>query len=295
MMIYMNGHYVDSEKAAVSVYDHGFLYGIGLFETVRTYGGVPFLWKEHLQRLEADCRRLLIDYSPDAMLLQEAVCELLKLNQLTEAYIRLSVSAGSGAIGLQTGPYEEPNVIIYVKPLPPASASFADSDRALQLLELSRNTPEAGIRMKSFHYMNNIMAKRELGRYSWAHNAEGLLLDNRGFLAEGMVSNLFFIKGDCGYTPDLDTGILPGVTRSYVMKLAGEFAFEIEEGHYTWEQLVEADEIFLTNSIQEIVPVSTLYDREGNKHKVGQGIPGPVTARLYQAYQQGIREICGNG
>lgn len=291
MIIYMNGQFLSEEQATVSVYDHGFMYGMGLFETMRTYNGVPFLWERHLARLRADCQQLSIAFNFDSEELLRIVRKLLSLNGLTDAYLRLSVSAGVGAIGLPGGPYEKPSLILYVKELPEEPPSLEASSRQLQQLKLRRNTPESGRRMKSFHYMNNILAKRELIQYPWASRAEGLFLDAGGYLAEGMVTNLFFVHKGAVYTPHLDTGILPGITRQFILDLATGLGWRIEEGYYTWEQLRQADEIFLTNSVQGIVPVMCLWDTDGMRTSIGNERPGVMTHELYEKYQAAIREL----
>ncbi|WP_010279316.1 aminodeoxychorismate lyase [Paenibacillus senegalensis] len=292
MIIYMNGRFLEEKQASISVYDHGFMYGMGLFETMRTYNGVPFLWERHLERLRGDCRRLSIAWTANSGELLEAVRELLFRNRLTDAYLRLSVSAGSRDIGLPELPYEEPNLILYIKKLPAEARSLEAASRHLQRLKLCRNTPESGRRMKSFHYMNNILAKRELVGYAWAAGAEGLFLDARGYVAEGMVTNLFFVHHETIYTPHLDTGILPGITRQLIMELVEQQGWRMEEGYYTWEQLQRADEIFLTNSVQGIVPVVCLWDTDGQDTRIGTGKPGKITRGLFEQYQTVVREFC---
>lgn len=286
MILAVNGSLLDEREAVVSAYDHGFLYGIGLFETFRTYGGSPFLLDEHLERLNSGCETLGIKARLDSDTVNGWIASLLEANSLADAYFRLSVSAGEEALGLPTGQYGRPNVILYAKKLPPALPAACDSGKPLQLLRLRRNTPEGDVRLKSFHYMNNVLAKRELASYPWASGAEGLFLDGSGRVAEGIVSNLFFVeKGTC-CTPGLATGILPGITRACVLNLLKRLAIRAEEGFYSWDRLLAAEEIFVTNSIQEIVPVTRLYDPEGRETTVGNGQPGPVARRLAEAYRE---------
>jgi len=263
MIIGLNGKCIQEEQAVVSVYDHGFLYGIGLFETFRTYDGVPFLLDEHIERLVGACKELGIQYDPNERQLRNHINELLARNGLKDGYVRLSVSAGVQPLGLPSGDYTTPNVIVYVKALPKLSPS-SDQGKALQLLKLRRNTPEGSVRMKSLHYMNNVLAKRELSGYIWAEGAEGLQLDQHNHLAEGIVSNLFFVMDGRICTPSLATGILPGITRAHVMELAKQEGLLVEEGLYTVEQLTSAQEIWMTNSIQEITPIHIVFDTEGN-------------------------------
>lgn len=275
----LNGSLVQKGQAVVSVFDHGFLYGIGLFETMRTYGGVPFRLGLHLERLKAGCERLGIRYAPDEGDIRRQIGQLLAANGLREGYIRFSVSAGEGPLGLPDAEYASPATVLLAKPLPPVPES-----KPLQLLRLRRNTPEGTVREKSFHYMNNLLAKRELSAYPWAAGAEGLFLDTNGHLAEGVVSNLFFVAEGELRTPALDTGILPGITRAETIRLAREAGIPVGEGLYPPEQLWRASEIFVTNSVQELVPVSRVFDEEGRVRWSG-GI-GPVTRQLQAAYRK---------
>ncbi|MDD9272066.1 aminodeoxychorismate lyase [Paenibacillus sp. GCM10023248] len=285
MIISLNGKLMDEQHAVVSVYDHGFLYGLGLFETFRTYNGEPFLLPEHLNRLAEGCRELGIRYAPDPIHVHKLIGSLLEANELQDAYIRLSVSAGTDMLGLPAGDYEQPVEIAYIKPLPPRDAKLDEEGKALQLLKLPRNTPEGLYRFKSFHYMNNILAKRELRQYAWAAGAEGLMMTEDGYVAEGIVSNLFFIKNGTLYTPSLETGILAGITRAHVMRIAQQQQIPVQDGLYRWEDLVEADEIFLVNSIQEIVGVTTLYTPTGQAVSVGAGGgTGPLTRQFSRMY-----------
>lgn len=286
MKISVNGNIYNEQEAVVSVYDHGFLYGLGLFETFRTYGGKPFLLKEHLVRLEQGCSELGIQYIPDERKIREQLSQLLEINQLNEAYIRLTVSAGVDLLGLPSGAYTQPTEIIYMKPLPTMDVLAYTHGKALQLLKHPRNTPEGLYRLKSLHYMNNILAKRELQTYSWAQGAEGLMLTEEGYVAEGIVSNVIFIKGNRCSTPSLETGILPGITRAAILEKAAEFNLIVEEGLYRWEDLVEADEICIVNSIQEIVPITRLYTPSGQQIEIGSGQPGPYTSLLQKQYGQ---------
>ncbi len=284
MIISINGTLIEETQAVVSVYDHGFLYGVGLFETFRTYNRKPFLLAEHLRRLTEGCYELGIVYEPNLEELTQRIEQLLQVNNLEEAYIRYSVSAGVEALGLPSGDYTKPSEIVYIKPLPPWDENTYLHGKALQLLKLPRNTPEGLYRFKSFHYMNNILARRELGQYAWATGAEGLMLSEDGYVAEGIVSNLFFVKNNILYTPSLDTGILPGITRAHVINLAQQFQLPTQDGLYRWEDLVDAEEVFLVNSIQEIVPVTTLYTPSGQAYTVGTGSRGPITEQLIGHY-----------
>ncbi|NGM85497.1 4-amino-4-deoxychorismate lyase [Paenibacillus sp. 7124] len=282
----VNGGVVDAADAVVSVRDHGFLYGIGLFETFRTYGGEPFLLERHLKRMAGGCRQLGIPYEPDIDGLTEWTLKLMERNGLQEAYIRYTITAGEDVLGLPAGDYTHPNQVLFAKALPPRPPELDTNGKELQLLKLRRNTPEGKVRFKSLHYMNNILAKRELTLYPpAARGAEGLMLTERGEVAEGIVSNVFFVKEGRLFTPDESTGILPGITREMVMELARSEGLEVETGLYPWEMLSTADEVFLTNSVQELVPVTTLW-KENEQRTVGSGTAGPVTSLLLKKYRQ---------
>lgn len=295
MIVDWNGSLLEESQAVVSLYDHGFLYGMGLFETFRTYEGRPFLLEWHLERLQEGCDALDIRYKPDKEALMGRIETLLRSNGLQDAYFRLTVTAGIEPLGLPAGVYEKPNEVIYVKPLPPVDPSAAREGKALQRLVLRRNTPEGDVRLKSLHYMNNLLAKKEMRRYPWAGGAEGLFLDKQGHLCEGIVSNLFFVQGGRLYTPSVDTGLLPGITRRFILTAAPERGIDVIEGRFTWEQLKEADEVFLTNSIQEIVPVTKLYEETGVCFQIGGGRVGPVTERLQQCYRTAVNAVVSEG
>lgn len=256
MFIYMNGEIVRKEEAVISPFDHGYLYGMGLFETFRVYSGHPFLLDDHLERLNnsLEVLNMKVSYSRDEILC--ALRPLLAENHLTDAYIRLNISAGVGEIGLQPDPYLHPNLIIFVKPLP---LSMSGQEKKAVILALNRNTPEGVERLKSHHYLNNILAKREIGDMP---DCEGIFLTKEGYLAEGIVSNLFWLKENVLYTPAIETGILNGVTRKLIMRIAEKNGITVEEGFYHVDQAKMADEVFVTNSIQEIVPMYSFAGSE---------------------------------
>lgn len=284
----VNGVPTPAAEAVLSVMDHGFMYGMGLFETFRTYGGHPFLIERHLKRLEHGCRSLGIRYPLQLDQVVQEIGELLHLNDIQEGYIRLTVSAGEGPLGLPSEDYGDPAVIIYVKALAPVDPQLYMEGKSLYRLNTLRNTPEGEIRLKSLHYMNNMLAKRELREYTplRAGNYEGMQLTADGYLAEGIVSNLFFVQNSKLYTPDIGTGILPGITRAFILQLASQLELPFEEGYYKWDRLKEADEIFVTNSIQEAVPVTCLLEPEGGSYMVGNGKMGSITRQLIEQYRQ---------
>ncbi|RUS48298.1 aminodeoxychorismate lyase [Cohnella sp. AR92] len=292
MKLLLDGQLMNSEEAVISVYDHGFLYGMGLFETFRTYGGKPWLLEWHAERLAEGCASLGIEYRPDLSHMKRSVERLIEANGLQEqdAYIRWSVSAGNGAVGLPTEPYSKPREIVYAKPQA-ADEPEARRGKALRLLTLRRSEPEADARLKSFHYMNNILAKRELSAGGAEPGTEGLFLNTAGYIVEGMVSNVFWIRNDTLYTPSLACGPLAGITRRYVMGLAAEYGLSVEEGAYAWDELLLAEEVFVTSSIQEIVPVSRLEAADGGRLSGGtEEKPGKWTSKLMMEYRLAARK-----
>lgn len=266
MFIHLNGQFLSKEEAMISPFDHGFLYGMGLFETFRVYEGHPFLLDDHLERLNKGLEVLNISYRFEREETNNILQELLKVNSLTNAYLRLNVSAGIGDIGLQVEPYTSPNILFLPKPLPQAEGV---TEKKAILLEMKRNSPEGSERLKSHHFMNNILAKREIGN---AADIEGIFLNEKGYIAEGIVSNIFWVKGNVVYTPSVQTGILNGVTRQFVSELAKKHNMCVEEGLYSLEHSLEADEMFVTNSIQEIVPISAFegYEFPGKRGQIVQ-------------------------
>lgn len=171
---------------------------MGLFETFRTYNGVPFLLRRHLDRLADGCRQLGIPFVPDEASLRDWITRVMDKNALKDAYIRYTVTAGEDILGLPAGDYSRPNHLLYIKELPRQPAALYSEGKGLQLLQLRRNTPEGPVRLKSLHYMNNILAKRELAGYaSAAGGTEGLMLTAEGNIAEGIVSNIFLSAIRC--------------------------------------------------------------------------------------------------
>ncbi|NDI37040.1 aminodeoxychorismate lyase [Chengkuizengella sediminis] len=288
MKVSINGTILDEKEAVISIFDHGFLYGMGLFETFRTYQGKPFLIEQHLNRLEKSCKLIGVNWKYDNNRILQEVENLLKANQLKDGYVRYTVTAGEGHLGLPTDVYSKYNEIIYMKALPAISEDLYKNGKALQLLDIKRNTPETDIRLKSLHYMNNILAKKEINETAEDKKAEGLFLTAEGHLAEGIVSNIFFIRDQVCYTPSIDTGILPGVTRAYVIEWLEKIGIQVIEGRFLWDDLMTADEIFITNSIQEIVPITTLYNLQGEKFEVGSGRVGSETKDWIKEYRSAI-------
>ncbi|WP_421382589.1 aminodeoxychorismate lyase [Bacillus salacetis] len=274
MYLFFNGEILPKEEAKISPFDHGFLYGMGLFETMRTYNGHPFLLDDHLVRLQSGLNMLNIKLDLKALDIPDVIASLSEKNGLPDSYLRLNISAGDGEIGLRTAPYEKPNILLFQKELPPLMPL---REKEAVLLNLKRNTPETSLRLKSHHYFNNIAAKREIGDDP---GKEGLFLTENGYLAEGVTSNIFWVKEGTLYTPSLETGILNGITREYIIEVAQKIGITWEAGLYRTEDLLHSSEAFFTNSVQEIIPIHSF---------AGQAFPGKegeITKALYTHYER---------
>ncbi|WP_226683704.1 aminodeoxychorismate lyase [Sutcliffiella horikoshii] len=253
MIVYKDGSWQAIEETNVSVMDHGFLYGVGLFETFRTYNGVPYLFHDHLKRLKDGLESVYIEWNHRDEQLRELVSEALEKNGLRDGVIRLNVTAGISNWGLPTEMYRAPSLLLFTRPAPEHNPSSKNA----VMLNRRRNTPEGDTRLKSHHYLNNLLGKRELGDRP---DVEGIFLTEEGFVAEGLVSNIFWIKGDTIYTPSISTGILNGVTRKFILHLCSLINLEVKEGKFLQKELFKADEVFITNSTQEIIQIAKLDD-----------------------------------
>ena len=276
--IYLNGRFVSRAEAVVSVFDHGFLYGDGVYETLRAYQGRIFMLQEHLARLERSARLIGLSIPLDGGQWAPILAEVLHRNNLSAAYIRITVSRGEGAIGLDPGLCQSPTLVVIAQPLPSYPPSLYDQGIALIIATIRRNLPQAlPPHVKSLNFLNNILAKREA---SEVKAFDAVMLNAEGNLAECTTSNLFFVKEGLVCTPSRACGILDGITRNVVLRFATEQGIPSEEGTYTPDNLFSADECFLTNTTMEIMPVRAVDDRT-----IGTGRPGPITERLRRLFQ----------
>jgi branched-chain amino acid aminotransferase len=281
MWIFLNDRFVRKEDATVSVFDHGFLYGDGVYETLRAYGGRIFMLRRHLARLRRSASLIGLDVpivEEDWIpLLQEAM----KRNELSDAYLRITISRGEGNIGLDPRLCPRPTVVVISLPLQPYPAQLFTTGVSLAVVSVRRNLAAAlSPQIKSLNFLNNILAKQEAAR---SGAFDGLMLNAEGHVAECTTSNIFFVKDGCIRTPSIACGILDGVTRDIVLSLAREHELNVEEGCYRPNALMEADECFLSNTTMEIMPVSAI-----DTHSIGEGMPGPVTGRLRELFQANL-------
>lgn len=253
LYVYLNGEVQPVEEATLSIMDHGLMYGLGLFETFRVFDGHPFLLDDHFYRLEKSAREMNIAWSYDRQAVLKALHMTLEANEWNNAYVRYNITAGMDSLGLTTEKYTSPQTIIYMKPLPSFAATFPV--KRGQLLSIRRNTPEGHARLKSHHFFNNVLGKREIGEET---DVEGIFLTASGHVAEGVVSNVFWVKDGTIYTPSVETGILKGITREFILTLAKKHGIYVREGRFEPSFLIEAEEAFAANSIQGIVRLTAV-------------------------------------
>ncbi|QDU36048.1 Branched-chain-amino-acid aminotransferase [Maioricimonas rarisocia] len=278
LQVYLNGQFVDKEQATVSVYDHGLLYGDGIFEGIRVYNGRVFMLAEHVERLyeSALAIRLQIPISPDEM--TAAVEETVARNGLKQGYVRLVVTRGAGTLGLDIRRTSNPQIIIIADTITLYPEELYENGLEIITASTIRNHPVAlSPRIKSLNYLNNILAKIEA---TDAGCLEALMLNHRGEVAECTGDNIFIVKRGVLKTPTTDAGILEGVTRNVVMELARKANVPVVECTLDRHDIYTADECFLTGTAAEVIPVVKLDGRP-----IGDGQPGPVTRDLRERFQ----------
>ena len=281
MWIYLNDRFVKEEEAVVSVFDHGFLYGDGVYETIRSYGSRIFMRNQHLARLRrsADAIGLTIPI-PDhrwPALLHESMTRNDVGHERTDAYLRITISRGAGDIGLDPALCPTPTLVIMTKPLHPPSPEQYRTGVKLIVAETRRNLPSAiSPQIKATNFLNNILAKREAIA---AGAFDSILLNWESHLTECTVSNLFFVQAGQLCTPALACGLLDGITRDIVLNLAQEAQIPVAEGHFGVEEIRKAEECFLTNTSMEVMPV-TMVDG----YPIGNGAPGSITQQLHRLF-----------
>jgi branched-chain amino acid aminotransferase len=281
MLVYLDGHFVAREKALVSVFDHGFLYGDGIYETIRAYGGRLFLLKKHLTRLKHSAGAISLTLPLPLEKIGDALIESLRVNKLRDAYVRLQISRGPGEIGLDPALCPAPTMVITAKPFHDYPETYFENGVDVAIVKTRRNHPLAlPPSIKGTNFLNNILAKIEAKK---ARAFEGIMLNWQGYVAEGTISNIFLAKKGVLFTPHLDTGILEGVTRDLVLRLAARKKMTVYERLLRPGNVYAADECFITNSTMEIMPVTKV-----DKKVIGTGRPGPVTTTLLQAYKKEV-------
>lgn len=280
LKIYLDGKYVSREEAKISVFDHGFLYGDGVFEGIRAYRGRVFRLDEHLSRLYQSAKSIMLTIPLSEKEMKEAVLQTLRLNNLRDAYIRLVVSRGEGDLGLDPNKCPKPVVIIIADKIQLYPGSMAKVGLEVITVATRRNISEAlNPRIKSLNYLNNILAKIET---NLAGVLEGIMLNQQGYVAEATGDNIFIVNKDKDLiTPPSYAGILKGITRDCVLELAREIKIKVKESLFTQHDIYVAEECFLTGTAAEVIPVVKVDGRI-----IGSGKPGKVTLRLLRAFKE---------
>ena len=282
-IIFMNDRLVPEEEAKVSVFDHGLLYGDGVFEGLRSYSGRVFRLDAHLDRLWASARAIALEIPLAKDVVAQAVNDTLAANKLIDGYVRLVVTRGAGSLGLDPNRTKNPQVIVIADTISLYPREFYEKGLRIVTAATQRvHSAALSPRIKSLNYLNNIMAKLEGLQ---AGCVEALMLNHKGEVAECTGDNLFVVRGGRLLTPPPDAGILEGITRGAVMDLAHAAGIGCHEATLTRYDLYTADECFLTGTAAEVIPVVEIDGR-----KVGQGTPGPVTARLTAEFHRLVRQ-----
>jgi branched-chain amino acid aminotransferase len=283
--IYLNGTYVQKENALISVYDHGFLYGDGIFEGIRIYNGNIFKCKEHLDRLYDSAKSIMLKIPLSYEEMKHVLIETVRKNELRDGYIRLVVSRGPGDLGLDPNRSPKANVVIIVEQLAiyPEEAYL----NGLKTVSVStrRNIPDAiNPKIKSLNYLNNIMVKIQA---NLAGVGEAIMLNSQGYVAEGSSDNIFIIKRGIVYTPPCYIGALEGITRAAIIGICQKIGIPVKEEPFTLHDVYVADEVFFTGTAAEVIAV-----REVDARVIGQGKAGTITTRLLKEFRA-VVEIDG--
>ncbi|BDG36999.1 branched-chain-amino-acid transaminase [Saccharococcus caldoxylosilyticus] len=279
--IFLNGEFVTKENAKISVYDHGFLYGDGVFEGIRVYSGNVFRLREHIDRLYNSAKSILltIPYTKEEMI--HYVVETIRKNQYQDAYIRLVVSRGVGDLGLDPYNCQKPQVVIIAEPLTLFPKHLYETGIEVVTVATRRNRSDVlSPKVKSLNYLNNVLVKIEA---HLANVSEALILNDQGYVAEGSGDNVFIIKDNVVYTPPGYVGALEGITRQAIIEIAQDLGYVVKEEPFTRHDVYVADEVFLTGTAAEVIAVVKVDGRV-----IGEGVPGPHTKRLLEEFRRRV-------
>ena len=282
-IVYLNGSLIPRSQALISVFDYGFLYGYGLFETMRAYHGTIFLLERHLKRLLDSAAVIGLGSKLNDIDLGKACTDTLVANGLQDARLRLTVSRGEVDSFPGSSTSATPTVLVTAKSYSPLSEEIYNRGFRAGVSFLRRYSQSSLSRLKSANYLLSVLAKMEAEA---AGLDESLLLNEHGFITEGSISNVFFVSHTGLVTPPLESGILPGITREIVMELAHPLGINITEAKVRLEDLGQFDEAFLTNSVMELMPLVEVKDQAGKAITIGSGRPGKLTKKLMAAYKK---------
>jgi len=285
--VYVNGSLVPAEEARISVFDHGFLYGYGLFETMRAYNGKIFLLERHISRLCRSAATVGLGANLDKDNIAGACIQTLEANNLKDARLRLTITGGEADAFPWAAKGIAPTVVIEAKPYTPASAEKYARGYKICLTSVRRSKKSILSHIKSTSYIASTLAKIEAAGQG---ADEALLLNEDGYLTEGGSSNVFFVRSSRLVTPSIESGILPGITRDVVIELADEMDISVTEGTVGVAIIRQCEEAFLTNSVMGIMPLTEAIDKTGRAVIIGSGKPGPITRQLMDAYQEKVRK-----
>ncbi|MBG9788977.1 MULTISPECIES: branched-chain-amino-acid transaminase [Brevibacillus] len=282
-LIYLNGEFVEKENAKISVYDHGFLYGDGIFEGIRVYNGNVFRLQEHIERLYESALSIMLVIPMKIEEMMDAVVETVRKNELRDAYIRLVISRGDGDLGLDPRSCKKANIVIIVEQLRLFPQELYETGLKIVTVPTRRNKPDAlNPKIKSLNYLNNVMVRMEA---SMAGVSEALMLNSEGYVTEGSGDNIFLVKKGVIYTPPTYLGALDGITRQAIMDIVRELGYVIKEEPFTRHDVYIADEVFLTGTAAEVISVS-----EVDARIIRDGKPGPVTKQLLEEFRRYVQE-----
>jgi len=282
--VYVNGRITKADEAVVPVYDHGFVYGEGIYETLRTYNRVPFLYERHMRRLRLSGGHLTLDVPlDDATLLKRIEETVAAAGEMQEAYIRVLVTRGVGELTYDVRATPVPTLVIIVKPADLPSSRVDQEGIKISLVPILRNHPgSVNPVIKSNNLLNNALAMQEAHRHG---GEEGLMCNYRGELSECSQSNFFMVRDGVALTPTSAAGLLEGVTRAFLFEVGKDVGVEVRDETLYPKDLDTADEAFITSTTRELSPVVRIDDRV-----IGSGTPGPITRKLLEGYRKRAQE-----
>ncbi len=283
LQVYVDGAFYPKSQAKVSVFDHGLLYGDGVFEGIRAYNGSVFKLKEHIDRLYRSAHMIMLEIPVSKEEMIQTVLETLRKNNLKDSYIRLVVTRGVGDLGLNPEKCSKPTIIVITDTIALHKGEAKEKGVTAMISWVKRDPVDAtSHEIKSLNYLNSILAKIEA---NISGVDEAICLDKNGFVCEGVAENIFIVRNGRIFTPPSYTGALPGITAEEIAKLARKLGYEAKDKNITPYELFNAEEVFFTGTAAEIVPV-----REINKRTISNGKPGPITKRLMEEFAKLVRD-----